>query len=102
MAVRSREELNSILEELTESRSDDRTLEILEDISDSLDDYERRAGTDWEKKYNDLDASWRERYRQRFFGGSDSAEKETLLDQDEEEKDVVEKTKFEELFKEER
>ena len=102
MAVRSREELNTILEELTESRTDDRTLEILEDISDSLDEYERRAGTDWEKKYNDLDASWRERYRQRFFGGSDSAEKETMLDQDEEEKDAVEKTKFEELFKEER
>lgn len=55
-----------------EDNSDD-AISLLEDISDTADDFEARAGADWEKKYNELeskynemDASWRNRYISRF------------------------------------
>ena len=43
-------------------RNDDDSISLLEDISDSLtDDTE-----DWKAKYDELDASWRKRYMERF------------------------------------
>ena len=73
MAVLKRDELISrISGYIGEDNSDD-AIQLLEDISDTTDDYEKRAGTDWETKYNELeskynemDASWRNRYISRF------------------------------------
>lgn len=48
---------------------DDNVIGLLEDITDTIDDYERRIAEsgDWETKYNSLDADWRSRYRARFL-----------------------------------
>lgn len=43
-------------------RNDDESISLLEDISDSLTD----DGEDWKAKYDELDASWRKRYIERF------------------------------------
>lgn len=48
-----------------EDDSDD-AIGLLEDVSDTLNDFEARSGTDWEKKYNENDANWRKRYMERF------------------------------------
>lgn len=100
--VRSRDEVMQMLQELTNGRTDDRTLEIIEDVTDTVDDYETRTadGRNWQQQYNDLDAEWRERYRQRFFEGPgpgaddrmDSLEPEPAEDPD------PAPTRFEELF----
>lgn len=71
MSVRNREELRSYISELVGERTDDRVLEIISDIEDTIDDYEAKAKTDWEKKFNENDAAWRKRYRDRFFRGED-------------------------------
>ena len=72
--IKSKEDLlNSISGILGES-VDDAALGILEDISDTVDDYERRLkeSGDWESRYNENDQAWRERYKERFFNAADS------------------------------
>ena len=101
MAIRTKEELKSIISEMTEGRTDDRTLEIIEDLTDSIEGYETRLGdnTDWKEKYNQLDSEWREKYRARFFSpGAGADENVDSVEEREEEKEEVIKTKFEDLF----
>ena len=43
-------------------RNDDDSIALLEDISDSL----TEDSEDWKAKYEELDASWRKRYIERF------------------------------------
>lgn len=50
-------------------RNDDESLEILEDVADTLTD----EPEDWHEKYNQLDADWRKRYRDRFNGVTDDS-----------------------------
>ena len=70
MAVKTREEiLNSFKTRLGEN-PDDETISFLEDVTDTLDDFEKRAngdGTDWKSKYEENDANWRKKYTERFF-----------------------------------
>lgn len=48
-------------------RTDDEALSILEDVADTL----TEEPEDWHEKYNQLDADWRKRYRDRFNGKPD-------------------------------
>jgi hypothetical protein len=67
LAVRTRDEImNAIKARLGDDTSDE-TLSIIEDVNDTFSDYETRSGEDWKSKYDELDASWRKRYRDRFF-----------------------------------
>lgn len=96
MAVRSKEEiLTSIRSHFGDDTSDE-TLALVEDITDTITDFENKAkpdGVNWEQKYNENDAAWRKKYRDRFFsGGSD--------DDDEPEQPKNKKYSFENLFKE--
>lgn len=67
--IRSKTELmEQIRTRLGEDTGDD-ALTFLEDVSDTLDDLESKATDpeDWHQKYTDLDAEWRQRYRDRFY-----------------------------------
>lgn len=70
MAVKTREEiLESFRTRLGENPDDD-SISFLEDVTDTLDDFEKRAngdGTDWKSKYEEIDANWRKKYTERFF-----------------------------------
>ena len=69
MSVRSKDEILQMLRERVGESTDDDTIKFVEDVSDTLDDYDSRTGTaaEWEKRYNDNDAEWRKRYTERFF-----------------------------------
>lgn len=92
-----------ISERLGEDNSDE-TLAFIEDATDTLNDYEERLlstdNEDWKSKYNELDASWRKRYRERFFKGETSQEEV----KDEQKKDVKDDgnvdVTFDDLFEE--
>lgn len=77
MAVRTREEiLESFRTRLGENPDDD-SISFLEDVTDTLDDFEKRAkgdGTDWKSKYEENDANWRKKYTERFFSGEPKTE----------------------------
>lgn len=96
--VRSKEELlESIREQLGDDTSDN-AISIIEDISDTLSDYETKVSdkTDWEQKYNENDAMWRKKYTDRFYNNSDNDdEQEEKTKEEEETKDI--KT-FDDLF----
>lgn len=103
MAVRTRDEiLAAIRSRLGDDTSDD-ALTIIEDIDDTFKDYETRTGEDWKSKYDELDAQWRKRYRDRFFQKADNGETtpEDVKDDNEEDlKDESEVKDFDELFTE--
>lgn len=74
MAIVPRETLLERIRNLIVEDTSDEYLSLLEDFNDTVNDYESRA-TDpenWKQKYEENDASWRARYRDRFFGGQDN------------------------------
>lgn len=103
MAVRTRDEiLAAIRSRLGDDTSDD-ALSIIEDIDDTFADYETRTGDDWKSKYDELDAQWRKRYRDRFFQKADNGEttpEDVKDDNAEDLKDESEVKDFDELFTE--
>ena len=74
MAVKTMEELmESVRTRLGDDQSDE-ALALLEDISDTYGDMQSRTsgGEDWKKKYEENDAEWRQKYRDRFFNKSNN------------------------------
>ena len=97
MAIKSSEDLLKSLTTLIGDNSSDDNLAILEDVADTLKDYEEKTAdqTDWKTKYEQNDADWRKKYKERFLSG------ETI--KDEQEEDVKKDSKtltFDSLFKE--
>ena len=93
MAVKTMEELmESVRTRLGDDQSDE-ALALLEDISDTYGDMQSRTsgGEDWKKKYEENDAEWRQKYRDRFFnksadnddddGGGDNSNKPLTFDE---------------------
>lgn len=103
MAVRTRDEiLAAIRSRLGDDTSDD-ALTIIEDIDDTFKDYETRTGEDWKSKYDELDAQWRKRYRDRFFQKADNGDTTPEDVKDDNEEDLKEESEvkdFDELFTE--
>lgn len=103
MAVKTRDEiLATIRARLGEDTSDD-ALAIIEDIDDTFKFYETSASEDWKSKYDELDSTWRKRYRDRFFQKPDDKETtpEDVVDDNEEDlKEESEVKSFDELFEE--
>lgn len=70
MAVKTREEILESLKTRLGENPDDESISFLEDVTDTLDNFEKRAngdGTDWKSKYEENDANWRKKYTERFF-----------------------------------
>lgn len=94
--VKTKDEiLNAIKERFGEDTSDE-TLSFIEDVTDTLTDYENKTNdnTDWKTKYEENDKTWRERYRDRFFSG----ETDEVDEPDDIDDDTPGKRTFEELF----
>lgn len=69
MAVRSKEEIMETLRTRAGENTDDDFIALLEDVSDTFDDYESRTkdSENWKQKYEDNDKAWRDKYTERFF-----------------------------------
>ena len=70
MAVRTKEEiLTGLRDMMGDNGNTDEGLALLDDVSDTLSDFETRSkdSTDWKQKYEENDATWRQRYHDRFF-----------------------------------
>lgn len=102
MAVLNREDfLNRVKNHFGETPNDEQ-LSVMEDIIDTYNDMESRSGEDeWKRKYDELDASWRKRYRDRFFTPiPDSSNDEEAYLKDKSNEDVsIEMTEPEEKLK---
>lgn len=94
MAKLSKDELIEKVKKYVGDRQDDETIEIIEDISDSIDSSE---ADEWKKKYEENDKMWRDKYISRFVQKKDD-EVDTPTEHEEEEKEY---NSFEDLFEEE-
>lgn len=107
--VLKKEEIMEQVKGIIGENTDDNSLKFLEDLSDTIADYETKAngdGEDWKQKFEDNDKEWRKKYQERFFSGTpsdeDTSPKNDLIDpkDDEVEEDNSPKH-FEELFTQE-
>nr|DAI21278.1 MAG TPA: hypothetical protein [Caudoviricetes sp.] len=99
MGVKNKDEILEAIKTRVGDNTDDETISLLEDVSDTLADLETRAsgGEDWKAKYEENDKLWRERYTNRFF--SKEPEPDTKPEPETEPDPEVKKT-FSDLFKE--
>lgn len=95
MAIVSKNDLVTRLSAIIGEDKNDDAISLVEDMSDTLDDYAAKTQdeTKWKEKYEENDRTWREKYISRFQAGV-AAE-----DDDPELPDDTPKPKtFEELF----
>lgn len=76
MAIKSSEDLMNSLNALLGERDDDEALELIQDFTDTLGDMSKKNGEYTKQQYDELDASWRKRYRERFFSGPAKGDEE--------------------------
>lgn len=95
MAKLSKDELLEKVRTYVGDRTDDETLEIIEDISDSVGSDEV---DEWKQKYEENDKMWRDKYISRFFEKKEDDELDTPTEHEEEEKEY---SSYDDLFKEE-
>ena len=94
MAKLSKDELIEKVRKYVGDRKDDETIEIIEDISDSIDSSD---DDEWKQKFEENDKMWRDKYISRFVEKKED-EPDTPTEHDEEEKEY---NSFEDLFEEE-
>lgn len=85
---------DTIMERLRENFNDndsDDVLALLEDVTDTLNDYQSRLeeNGDWKERYEQNDREWRQKYKDRFFNNEPEPDPEP---------EPATPTTFEELF----
>ena len=94
MAVLSREDL---MKRLNEALGEDSDVSIMEDVADTYDAVaDHSDAEEWERRYNENEAAWRKRYRDRFESGTPDPDR-TNTEDDPQEDEIKVKT-FDELF----
>ena len=96
MAIVSKEDLIKRLSEKFGDDNSDEVIQLTEDLSDTLSDYDKRVNDkeDWKTKFEENDAEWRKKYKERFLNTSNSEENDN---QDSDEDDYKNVT-FNDLF----
>lgn len=94
MSKLSKDELIEKVKKYVGDRTDDETIEIIEDISDSIDSSD---ADEWRQKFEENDKMWRDKYISRFLEKKED-EPDTPTEHEEEEKVYI---SFEDLFEEE-
>lgn len=99
MAVKDRDYILSAVKKMIGDNTSDEAIALMEDINDTITDYETKVvdKTDWKAKYDEVDASWRRKYIERFSGKTGE---EIKNEQEEQIKDDAEIRSFDELFTE--
>ena len=96
--VKTKDEIMEEIRAYIGDRSDDQTIALIEDISDTIDDY--AAHGDYDEKLMAVEAEWRRKYIDRFMsGGENKNEVENEKTRDEE-KGNSEEIKIEDLYTE--
>lgn len=93
---------DTIMERLRENFNDndsDDVLGLLEDVTDTLNDYQSRLeeNGDWKERYEQNDREWRQKYKDRFFNNEPEPDKDPEPEPDKDPEQAT-PTTFEELF----
>jgi len=96
--IKTKEELLNAIRDILNDDTSDSALSLIEDLSDTLDNIASSDETDWRTRYEENDAQWRQRYRDRFFSKPAQEEEEEGHDDPVPEETSEPKT-FSDLFK---
>ena len=94
MAVLNKEQFLARLQERIGEDTSDEAMTFIEDMTDTFNDMETRSNgqsdEQWKQKYADLDKSWREKYKARFFN-SETTPADVKDEQEDDVKDDITK-----------
>lgn len=102
MAVLSKEEFMSRLQKRIGEDTSDEAMTFIEDMTDTFNDMETRSSgndSEWKQKYEELDKTWRKKYKDRFFN-SETTPADVKDEQEEDVKDDAEEKTYADLFEE--
>ena len=96
MAIVSKEDLIKRLSEKFRDDNSDEVIQLTEDLSDTLNDFDSRINDteDWKSKFEENDNMWRKKYKDRFLEPSVSSDNESHEQDDDENTNVT----FNDLF----
>lgn len=100
MAVKTKDEILQNLRSIIGESTDDNVIELLEDITDTINDYDEKTKEDWKAKYDELDETWKKKYKERFFNDDIEIEKEKEKEKEDEKEDEKNETEitFNDIF----
>lgn len=102
MVLNKEDFMKRLQEHIGEDTSDEAML-FIEDMTDTFNDMETRSSGNndeqWQKKYDELDKTWREKYKARFFNSETTPEDTKNVHEDDVKDDGNEKT-YADLFEE--
>lgn len=96
--VKTKDEIMEEIRTYIGERSDDQTIALIENISDTIDDY--AAHGDYDKKLMAVEAEWRRKYIDRFMSGGENKSEVKVETTEDEEKEKAEEIKIEDLYTE--
>lgn len=96
--VKTKDEIMEEIRAYIGDRADDQTIALVENISDTLDDY--AAHGDYDKKLMAVEAEWRRKYIDRFMNGGENKNEVEVEKTDDEEKDNAEEITIDDLYTE--
>lgn len=103
MAILSREDYLERLNTLVGEDNTDEALQIIEDFTDTFDNLgtqnDNNDNENWKQKYEELDATWRQKYRDRFMN-SQTTEEDVIEEQEDNVELDGEMREYDELFEE--
>lgn len=97
--VKTKEEMLAEIKSYIGDRTDDETVSLVENITDTLSDMEKNGNA--EARVKEVEDMWRAKYMERFFDG-DKEKKNIEVEEDEEteEKDKSEEITIDDLYTE--
>jgi hypothetical protein len=96
--IKTKEEMLAELKAYIGDRTDDETVSLVENVTDTLSDMEKNGNS--EARVKEVEDMWRTKYMERFFDG-DKEEKIIKVDEEEtEENSKAEEIKIEDLYTE--
>lgn len=98
MAILNRNELSERLKEMFGEQDDEQSLTFMEDLSDTLDEYERNSNAERVTQLEGELTTLKEKYRKRFFTPKEEQDDEPEVHHEEEK---PKKLTFESLFTQE-
>lgn len=96
--VKTKDEIMKEIRAYIGDRDDDQTIALVENISDTIDDY--AAHCDYDNKLMAVEEAWRRKYIDRFMNGGENKNEVEVEKTDDEEKDKAEEIKIEDLYTE--
>lgn len=96
--VKTKDEIMEEIRMYIGDRSDDQTIALIENISDTIDDYAVHG--DYDKKLMAVEEAWRRKYIDRFMNGGENKNEVEVETTEDEEKDTAEEIKIEDLYTE--